>query len=472
MPSIISSSRQVFVCLQDLQTAFQSSMNFFTRVFTLSVFVFLNSASAIEPFALQSAETWLQSEVLYSKQKLRESISPNGAAAGVVIASPQRANPNYFRHWVRDAALTMQVVVPLSQRASHRRERLQWEREIEYYVRFSRRNQLSATLTGLGEPIFEVDGTPFSGPWGRPQTDGPAIRAIALIQWANILIERGEIQKVQRELYDSVIPANTVIKADLEFVSHHWQDSSFDLWEEVKGDHFFTRMVQRKALSEGARLAERLEDRGAAAWYRQQVRNLDQALSRHWNSRGQWIRATLNRVEGVDYKASNLDSAVLLGILRAPHPDFAVGNQKVISTFFQLSDHFERLYSVNQRFADLAPALGRYPEDLYAGTDFDGGNPWVLTTLAAAEYCYKVSAESRTLQSQKEWLDRGDSFIQRVQFHAYGSGSLSEQIDRDTGFMTSAGDLTWNYAAIINAAWAREFAKQRAFNRKHKRKVL
>jgi glucoamylase len=451
-------------------------MIFSTRVFTLAIIFVGFSASAIQPFTLQPAQTWLQSESVFSEQKLRESISPPGTALGVVIASPQKANPNYFRHWVRDAALTMQVIVPLSQRASNRRERLRWERAIEDYVRFSRRNQLSTTLTGLGEPIFEVDGTPFTGPWGRPQTDGPAIRAMALIQWANILLDRGQTEKVRNELYDSNLPANTVIKADLEFVSHHWRDPSFDLWEEVKGDHFFTRMVQRKALADGAKLAERMGDRGAAVWYREQSRSLDQALGRHWSTRSQWIRATLNRVEGVDYKDSNLDSAVLLAILRSPHPDFSVGNQKSIATFYSLFDRFGRLYSVNQRFSDLAPALGRYPEDIYAGTDFDGGNPWVLTTLAAAEYCYKVSADSRNLQSRNEWLQRGDSFVQRVQFHAFGSGSLSEQIDRDSGFMTSAGDLTWNYAAILNTAWAREMAQEtiqrRALNRKHKRKVL
>jgi glucoamylase len=27
--------------------------------------------------------------------------------------------------------------------------------------------------TGLGEPKFEVDGTAFTGDWGRPQRDGP-----------------------------------------------------------------------------------------------------------------------------------------------------------------------------------------------------------------------------------------------------------------------------------------------------------
>lgn len=41
---------------------------------------------------------------------------------------------------------------------------------------------------GLGEPKFNVNETAFTGPWGRPQRDGPALRATALIAYANYLI--------------------------------------------------------------------------------------------------------------------------------------------------------------------------------------------------------------------------------------------------------------------------------------------
>jgi Glycosyl hydrolases family 15 len=34
-----------------------------------------------------------------------------------------------------------------------------------------------------------------------------------------------------------------VIKADLDYVSSHWDAATFDLWEEVNGAHFYTRMV-------------------------------------------------------------------------------------------------------------------------------------------------------------------------------------------------------------------------------------
>lgn len=43
---------------------------------------------------------------------------------------------------------------------------------------------------GLGEPKFNVDETAFTGSWGRPQRDGPALRATALIAFGQWLLVR------------------------------------------------------------------------------------------------------------------------------------------------------------------------------------------------------------------------------------------------------------------------------------------
>ena len=96
--------------------------------------------------------------------------------------------------------------------------------------------------TGLGEPKFFLNNTIFSGPWGRPQNDGPATSAITLIDFANgYLANNGSMQKVLRQVY-------TPMRKDLQFVASNWESSSFDLWEEVEGNHFYTVMVQRRAL--------------------------------------------------------------------------------------------------------------------------------------------------------------------------------------------------------------------------------
>ena len=55
-------------------------------------------------------------------------------------------------------------------------------------------------------------------------------------------------------------------------------------------------------------------------------------------------------------------------------------------------------------------------------------------------------------------MQTGDLYLARVKYHPNPDGSLSEQMDRDTGFMTSARDLTWNYAAFLTAIRSREEA--------------
>jgi GH15 family glucan-1,4-alpha-glucosidase len=83
-----------------------------------------------------------------------------------------------------------------------------------------------------------------------------------------------------------------------------------------------------------------------------------------------------------------------------------------------------------------------------------GGNPWVISTLAAAEYFYRLAKLSKS----KTLFERGDQFLARVRYHANPDGSLSEQIDRNTGFMRSARDLSWNYGAFLTAYFRREDA--------------
>ena len=45
---------------------------------------------------------------------------------------------------------------------------------------------------GLGDPKYNLDSTSFKGSWGRPQRDGPALRAIALMSYINWLVANGQ----------------------------------------------------------------------------------------------------------------------------------------------------------------------------------------------------------------------------------------------------------------------------------------
>ncbi len=71
-----------------------------------------------------------------------------------------------------------------------------------------------STGAGLGEPKFNVDETAFTGAWGRPQRDGPALRATALVTYSKWLINNG---------YSSTANAIwPIIQNDLNYVAQYW----------------------------------------------------------------------------------------------------------------------------------------------------------------------------------------------------------------------------------------------------------
>lgn len=125
-------------------------------------------------------------------------------------------------------------------------------------------------------------------------------------------------------------------------------------------------------------------------------------------------------------------------------------------------------------------AVGRYPEDTY-----QGGNPWYLNTLAAAEQLYDAlytwnkqgsitvtstslaffqdfdsSVTAGTYASSSSTYSTlynavktyADGYINIVATYAQSNGSLSEQFSKTNGEPLSAYDLTWSYAAFLTCA--------------------
>jgi glucoamylase len=412
---------------------------------------------------MQDPVAWATRQQQIAFSKILANISRTDAAPGSVVASPSHSNPDYYYHWVRDAALTMDTIVTAYQTSRTAQQKTYLSHLLMDYINFSRSNQTAQTLTGLGEPKFYVDGRPYSDPWGRPQNDGPALRAITATHLAFILLQEGQTDYVRKVLYDSTLPTNSLIKADLEYVAYHWKDTSFDLWEEVRADHFYTRMVQRRALIQGAQLAHILGDSGAATFYSQQAALISQDLGRFWRADLQSFVPSLNWQEGVNYKNSGIDIAVLLGVLHGDAGDgfLPASHPSVLSTAQRLVNAFDQLYPINRDGnGALGTAIGRYPEDLYSGNGFAGGNPWPLATAAVGEIYYRAAAELKNSnpQAARTYRALGDSFLQRLEFHSNPDGSMSEQWDRNSGFMTSANDLTWSYASFLTLMMARNAA--------------
>jgi glucoamylase len=216
---------------------------------------------------------------------------------------------------------------------------------------------------GLGEPKYLVDGQRYNEPWGRPQRDGPALRATALMTYSNWLIEHGQKSKVKTVIWP-------IIQNDLSYVGEYWNQTGFDLWEETSGSSFFTLQVQYRSLIEGSTLAKVL---GVTCTGCSQAPEILCFLQSFWN--GEYLTANIN----VDNGRTGKDANTILGPIaifdieaNCDSLTFQPCNSKSLANFKVLVDSFRAIYTIDEGVAaNKAVALGRYPEDVY-----QGGNPW------------------------------------------------------------------------------------------------
>lgn len=421
-----------------------------------------------------------------------------GVPAGVVVASPSHSDPDCTYHclavwssnnmiltilldwytWTRDAALTYKALV---ERFIAGDTSLQ--AKIHEYVSTQGKIQGisnpsgSPESGGLGEPKFNVNLTAFTGSWGRPQRDGPPLRATALVLYANWLLANGG----QEQALDEVWP---VIAKDLAYTVKHWNQTGFDLWEEINGSSFFTLSSSHRALVEGAALAEELGQTcdGCADSALQILcfiqsfwtgGYIDSNINVNDGRTGKDVNSILSSIHTFDPEAECTDSTF------QPCSSRALANLKAIV------DSFRAEYSINDGVSQgSAVAVGRYAEDVYYN-----GNPWYLATLAVAEQLYaaiyqwnklgsitvdavslpffrdllgSISAGTYALNSETftSIIDAvhtyADGFIALVQKYTPSNGDLSEQYDRNNRSPLSARNLTWSYAAFLTAVERRE----------------
>ncbi|UNI20086.1 Glucan 1,4-alpha-glucosidase [Purpureocillium takamizusanense] len=478
----------------------------------------------------RSVDSFIAAETPIALEQLLCNIGPDGCnargvASGAVIASPSMQDPDCktlpphpsmsshlaaqqsrvspskirrraradvthaldFYTWTRDSALVFKAIVDRFTTAYD----AGLQRRIQEYIASQAKLQgisdPSGPLSdgqGLGEPKYNADLTAFTGSWGRPQRDGPALRAVAMITYANWLVQNGYSSTAATVVWP-------VVQNDLNYVAQYWNHTGFDLWEEVNGSSFFTVANQYRALVDGSKLAATLGQ--PAASYAAVAPQILCFLQTFWDSSGGYARANINVNNGRTGKDANTILASIhafdpkLGCDAAtfqPCSDRALANHKATV------DSFRAHYKINAiSKGGKAAAVGRYVEDVYYN-----GNPWYLTTLAAAEQLYDAvfvwrSAGSVTVTDTSlaffQDLDLGppgvakgtyyargasaddditfasiveavsayaDGFVDVVATYAAANGSLAEQFSRDDGGPLSARDLTWSYAAFLTAA--------------------
>jgi glucoamylase len=393
---------------------------------------------------------------------------PNSfSVPGCILASPSfersltAVRQNYVFNWTRDAAVTAMEIS-----AAHLPVRPgDSSGPLDDYVSF-------ADLC-LNDPLaparasYTIEGHARQD-W-TDQNDGPAIQILAVLQCFD------QLDQSSRQT------ARSVVQRNLDFLLANYENPSFNLWEEVKGQSFFTRAVQLRCLRQvkaneiGVPVPDGVDD--AVTW-------LQDALSEHWD--GQRYVSILQPEAPRNGYDPNIDI-----VLAAIYGAVECTDARLLATAAQLWQQWTDpasavAYPINADDAarNLGPLFGRYPGDVYDGdTDAQiGDHPWPLCTAAFAELCYQVAVastqagqlpydttsapffiqlgidqQSAIADAARQLIDTGDRMLQAIIFHS-DHLELSEQFDGTTGYEKSVRNLTWSYAAYLSAVRSRSTA--------------
>ncbi|MBY6243828.1 glycoside hydrolase family 15 protein [Methylosinus sp. Sm6] len=440
----------------------------------------------------------------HMRPEFRQSITPR---RGSVVASPTvgaAARPDYFFHWLRDSAVVVEALAIAIERGFTDRERL---RDLGDFVDFSleigrldgparlaaegpgettdaelarylRSETELETVVGdrvLAEARVNPDATLDILKWARPQVDGPALRALALMR--------------RRPLFEQNRPeaARALLRGDIAFLLDRFDEPSYDVWEYRFGHHYNARLLCLAALERAA-----AQDAGLgldAARCDEAARRLRRDLDHHWNVEDGFY---LSAIKGTETRSdADLDSAVVLAVAQAGRAGarHSALDPRAQATLARLEQLFAREFPINSGLApEAAPLPGRFRGDGYYG-----GGVFLFVAFAAAEIYYRLAGHIRAegtcradadnrlflercgldalaAQGPDVFLpqgeerrdiaarlrDRGDSILRRLAELLPDTGEMPEQLDKTTGAPASARNLAWSYAAHIFAVAARE----------------
>jgi len=419
---------------------------------------------------------------------------------GSIVASPVLAaydpDPDYFFHWFRDSAVIIDalrliradgLITPaaaletfhdfvefslalLTLEGSSLVTSSAWRAGVQPdFAKFIRTDaDLGAVHGGLvsAEARVNPDATLDISNWARPQHDGPPLRLLSVLRW---------VRDVTFEPASGAAVAQ-LVRADIAFTRGRWRIPSFDIWEEEKGQHYYTLRVAAEALEEGARWLESRGGQGGtqgdvtgdleeARLCRADSQAILKTLDGYWLEDAGYYRSRV--LEGGAQTGKELDIAVIFAAIhgttqagaggRATAHDAAhsVHDPRMQSTLSRLEALFDAEYPLNwNRPSGRGPALGRYKGDVY----YSGG-AYYFSTLAAAEFCFRAAVGTHAGSAEgRAFVERGNAYLETVRAYTPASGDMSEQFDQKTGAQTSARHLAWSYAAFISSVVARRDA--------------
>ncbi len=446
------------------------------------------------------------------------------ASPGAVPASTGEAHDgfngehqDYRFTWRRDSAFIALALVDVYKQAVDPNLK-SWCRQFLFdYAEFNLKLLAQAPND---EPKFYLNGKMFKKIWGRPQSDGPALTAMAMAEFADILINEGHVTAARR-LFDQLITGDLDSIAGDRHRPPSFNRPSFDIWEEQLGFHFATLVLQDNALVMGVHVARRLKLSVPTNWL-----NTIQAIDR-WlpefidpsagkivatqSASGQrynngregfdsvvyiaplYIRSDIRATLGFQQFSFTASSPWMMATVEKFRQKFMSGEEEDLGE--GKKGGFKYYLPINQKNSRFL--VGRYPKDKYFG-----GNVWPIPTFDLGRDVYamaidahrkgffdvenenlnalrrftgqatalkpgsKIAANSAEFQSiARNMLAEGDSLIDGMIAQAGGFDPrkpldqqlyLNEQYDKHNGAPAALPNLTWNYAELYQAIQSRK----------------
>ena len=352
---------------------------------------------------------------------------------GIIIASPSESPP-YKYHWIRDSALVMRTFVDMYETT---KEPIYFQYIINYIENESKLQNLE-TRSGLGEPKYEINCSAFNGEWGRPQNDGPALRGIMLFK----------IIELFNYKYDTIINNLIVpiLVKDIKYIQENYNKESYDIWEEIKGWHFYTRMVQLKFLKDSLRYKRLFNKLINFQLIEECCQKLGESLKDHICDNH--IISSFNSSGSISkyHDAAN--------ILAYCHIDYDKDILKIVPLEYINDTCLKLLYSFRKKYSDdELNLIGRYPNDKY----YDG-QIWIICSLALGQIYIELYKNRNIMKydspmhrsksnPNNNYIEVANEILERI-LTLDPNLILPEQFNPTTNEMISANKLTWNYSEL------------------------
>ncbi|KAI0060541.1 Six-hairpin glycosidase [Artomyces pyxidatus] len=341
------------------------------------------------------AENYLSNLVPATKDVLFNMVTGEAAGAdpGVVCAViPDPEHPEFSLFWVRDAALVYDVWLNELIALKDTSLRPLMDDVTLTLVRTQQVTSLAGDVfeRGLEEAVFYLDlgyiTDLFFRP-GSPAADSPPFRAAILIKYAEWLTEPAQNNGswVAHHLWPH-------INLDLQYISNHWNESSWDLWwPPVWGGSYWTASLQYRALRAGARLGRKIGRHANVAGYDSRASMILDYMQTFWNEEQGFMTETTVTDPTATYGRIGIGAApITVSIynydqsLGCDAATFQPCSDRALSSLKVVGDHFKANFNISKDIPDGHPGFyGFFLED-----QFIGGQPQFFSSFNQAEQLY------------------------------------------------------------------------------------